>query len=184
MEIISGAMKKLHQHRNLCEDFIHIDTVIPVEIGFCADIEVTPETDIEQVLAEVYFQIEEYFNPDVRFYSLREMIEKHIPSEEIFEGPRLEHGFIDTEELIQTQLRSEIRVSDIINFMMDIEGVRAVKNVLLTEYDTMGRPKLPSQKWCLHLKPYHKPVLNIREGYSKELFLKDKLPFSADVQET
>lgn len=182
IKLINQAKTTLHAHRNLCEDFKDIDTVIPVPIGFCADIEVRPETDIEQVLAEVYFQIEEYLNPDIQFYSLQEMVNKNIPAEDIFEGPKLEHGFIDTIELMDTQLRSEIRVSDIINLIMDVEGVVAVKNVLLSEYDKWGQPILPSQKWCLHLPPYHKPILQV--NFSKILFFKDNLPFKARAQET
>jgi hypothetical protein len=182
IKLIKQAKASLHAHRCLCEDFKHIDTVIPVGIGFCADIEVRPETDIEQVLAEVYFLIEEYLNPDIKFYSLQEMVDKQIAAEDIFEGPKLTHGFIDTKELMQTQLRSEIRVSDIINLIMDVEGIVSVKNVLLSEYDKWGQPKLPSQKWCLHLPPYHKPVLKV--NFSKVLFFKDNLPFRANAQET
>lgn len=182
IKLIQQAKTTLHAHRNLCEDFKDIDTVTPVSIGFCADIEVRPETDIEQVLAEVYFQIEEYLNPDIKFYSLQEMVTKGIAAEDIFEGPKLQHGFIDTEELMDTQLRSEIRISDIINLIMDIEGVVAVKNVLLSQYDKFGQPILPSQKWCLHLPPYHKPVLQV--NFSKILFFKDNLPFKANAQET
>lgn len=181
-DVLLEVKRRLNAHRNLCEDFIKIDTVDPVEIGFCADIEIKPEADIEQVLAEVYFQIEEYFNPDVKFYSLKEMVDKGIPSEEIFEGPKLAHGFIDTDELINTNLRSEIRVSDIINLIMDIEGVLAIKNVILTEYDEYGKAKLPGQKWCLHLSPYQKPVLSIFK--SKVLFFKENLPFKANADET
>jgi hypothetical protein len=103
------------------------------------------------------------------------MVDKQIPAEDIFEGPKLEHGFIDTTELMKTQLRSEIRVSDIINLIMDVEGVVSVKNVLISEYDKWGQPKLPNQKWCLHLLPYHKPVLKV--NFSKVLFFKDSLPF-------
>jgi uncharacterized protein YegP (UPF0339 family) len=181
ISLLKEAKTTLHAHRCLCEDFKQIDTVIPVPIGFCADIEVRPDTDIEQVLATVYFQIEEYLNPDIKFYSLQEMVNKKIPAEDIFEGPKLEHGFIDTEELMNTQLRSEIRVSDIINLIMDVEGVVSVKNVLLSEYDKFGQPILPSQKWCLHLQPYHKPILKV--NFSKILFFKDNLPFKANAQE-
>lgn len=182
IRLINQAKTAFHAHRNLCEDLRRIDTVIPVPIGFCADIEVRPETDIEQVMAEVYFQIEEYLNPDIKFYSLQEMVNKNIPAEDIFEGPKLEHGFIDTLELMNTQLRSEIRVSDIINLIMDVEGVVSVKNVLISEYDKWGQPILPSQKWCLHLLPYHKPILQV--NFSKILFFKDHLPFKASAKET
>jgi hypothetical protein len=37
------------------------------------------------------------------------------------------HGFIDTAELEQTQLRQEIYASDIISLIMDIDGVLAAR---------------------------------------------------------
>lgn len=183
--IISGieaAQRKLSAHRNLCEDFKNIGTVTPVNVAFCADVEVSPEADIERILAEIYFQIESYFDPDIKFYSLREMVEKNIPSEQIFEGPKLEHGFIDTEELKNTSLRTEIRTSDIINFIMDIKGVLSVKNVMLTDYNQLGQPGSSGQKWSLVLKEYHKAVLDIDR--SKVLFFKGKLPVRAKRDET
>ena len=137
----------------------------------------SPEADIERILAEIYFQIESYFDPDIKFYSLREMVEKNIPSEQIFEGPKLEHGFIDTEELKNTSLRTEIRTSDIINFIMDIKGVLSVKNVMLTDYNQLGHPGSSGLKWSLVLKEYHKAVLDIDR--SKVLFFKGKLPVRA-----
>jgi len=180
--LIQAARQRYHAHRDLCEDLLNIDTVIPVEVGISADIEVVASADIEEVLANVYFGIEQYLNPSVRFYSLGEMVDKNIPAEEIFEGPKLDHGFIDTTELMNTQLRTDIHVSDLIHIIMDIEGVLAVKNVLISRYDDLGQVVLPSQKWCLHLNKNEKPVLNINR--SKILFFKDKLPFRAKPDET
>ena len=179
--IISNVQDKIHAHRNLCEDYKSIDTVKDAFLGFCADIDLEPATDIEGVLAQVYFQIEEYFNPDIKFYSLREMLDKKMATEDIFEGPKLDHGFIDTEELKATNLRSHIYVSDIINFIMDIEGVINVRNVMITTYDEQGKPKMPSDHWCVDLADGYKPVLDINR--SKILFFKDRLPFYPRMDE-
>ncbi len=180
--IIHDAKDTLNAHRNLCEDFLPLKTVCTQDVAFCADIEVTPDTDIEEVYANVLFELENYLNPEVKFYSLKELVNEGIPSEEIFEGPVLDHGFIKTDELKATQIRTEIIVSDIINFIMDIDGVRAVKNVLLTKYDSHENPILPSERWCLKVDDGCKPVLNIFR--SKVLFFKGKLPFRPRLDET
>ncbi|HEX5172263.1 MAG TPA: hypothetical protein VFW11_23970 [Cyclobacteriaceae bacterium] len=180
--ILKTVKSALHAHRCLCEDFLKIETICTQEVAFCADIEVTPDTDIEKVYAEVLFQIENYFNPEVKFYSLKELLNEGIPADEIFEGPILTHGFIKTDEIKTTQVRRKIYVSDIINFIMDIEGVLAVKNVLLTKYDGEGKAVLPSDKWCMEIKNGCKPVLNVFR--SKVLFFKGKLPFKARLDET
>lgn len=180
-DILQQCWNKLHAHRNLCEDFLKIDTVRYTGIAVCADIEVKNNTDIEEVLGNVWFAVEQYLNPAVNFYLLSELVARGIPTDEIFEGPVLEHGFIDTEELMNAKLRSEIRVSDIVNLIMDIEGVIAVKNLVLTSYDEEGNIIEKNQKWCLHIQPYHKPVLD--EYRSKILFFKDRLPFKAKMSE-
>lgn len=182
LSILNTVKATLHTHRNLCEDFVKLETICTQEIAFCADIEVSPDTDIEEVYATVLFQIENYFNPEVKFYSLKELINEGIGTDEIFEGPILTHGFIKTDEIKRTQIRRKIYVSDIINFIMDIDGVLSVKNVLLTKYNSEGKPELPSEAWCMEVKNGCKPVLNVFR--SKVLFFKGKLPFKAKLDET
>jgi hypothetical protein len=180
--ILTQAKSTLHAHRNLSEDFLPPETICTQEVAFCADIEVSADTDIEEVYATVLFELENYLNPEIKFYTLKELVDEGIPSEQIFEGPILQHGFLKTDELKATQLRSRIIVSDIINFIMDIEGVLAVKNVLLTKYSEEGKAVLPSERWCLNIEGGCKPVLNIFR--SKVLFFKGRLPFRARMDET
>lgn len=180
--ILQTVKQVLHSHRNLCEDFIKLETVCTQDVAFCADIEVTPGTDIEKVYAKVLFDIENYLDPEIGFYSLQERLEEGVPADEIFEGPVLQHGFIKSDELEASQLRTKILTSDIINFIMDIEGVLAVKDVLLTKYDSNEKPVLPSQRWCLEIENGCKPVLDIDR--SKVLFFKGKLPFKPKMAET
>ena len=61
--------------------------------------------------AEIFYAIENYLNPAVDFYSLKELLDKQIPVDEIFIGPILQHGFTDTVQLEQTNLRTVIPVS-------------------------------------------------------------------------
>ena len=58
--------------------------------------------------------------------------------DEIFEGPQLDNGFIEDEQLESTNLRRTLYTSDIINILMDIPGVKAVKNFALTRYNEDG----------------------------------------------
>lgn len=182
VSILDKAKKTLHAHRNICEDFVKLETICSKDVAFCADIEVKADTDIEEVYANVLFQLENYFNPEVKFYTLKELVNEGVPTEEIFEGPILKHGFIKTNELRNTQIRRKIYVSDIINFIMDTAGVISVKNVLLTKYNHDGTPALPSQRWCMEIEEGCKPVLNVLR--SKVLFFKGKLPFKAKIDET
>ena len=62
------------------------------------------------------------------------------PVEAIFNGPELDNGFLTEEGLRDTDLRTELRVSDILDRLIDIDGVISVDNLQLTAYDASGNP--------------------------------------------
>ena len=139
---------------------------------------------MEEVQAQVFYAIEEYLNPSVKFYLLNEFIDKGYTTDEIFEGPVLQHGFIDTGELEKTQLRQEIYTSDIINLLMDIDGVLAVKNFrdhqIWTVMESLLRAQT-SQQWCMPVTLWHKPVFS--ETKSKIVFYKNQFPYLPSLAE-
>lgn len=184
----------LDAHRNLCEDFLSIKTVQPEWVAVCADIEVRKNADLEAVQARVYHEIEQYFNPPINYYTLKELLDEGLCADEIFNGPYVNFaftcsgepvftkpGFIKTEELDASELRRTIYTSDIINLLMDLEEVVSIKNVLMRKYDANGNPIGPSQKWCLDITPLHQPVLGIEK--SKILFFKGGIPYIAKQRE-
>ncbi len=183
--IIATAIKTLNQNRNLCEDFVSVKTITDEEIAICCDIDVEPSADMEQVQAQVLFAIQDYLDPSVNFYTLADMQGKGYTTDQIFEGPVLQHGFIDTTELEQTQLRDEIYGSKIISLIMNIENVLAVRNFRMTKYDVNENPIAAEtgKQWCMPITPGCKPVL--AETKSKITFYKNDFPYLtafADVQ--
>src|SRR5262249_53885103 len=74
-DAVETAKQTLHQHRNLDEDYCLVKTVGIEEVAVCADVEVTPDADIEDVQARIWFAIENYFNPPVPFYTLQELLD-------------------------------------------------------------------------------------------------------------
>lgn len=182
-DIVLTAKRTLNKNRNLCEDFVSITTVKDEEVAICCDIDVRPDADMEQVQAQVFYAIEEYLNPSVKFYLLQELLNKGYTVDQVFEGPVLTHGFIDTAQLEQTQLRDEIYTSDIINLVMDIDGVLAVKNFRMTKYDADGNPvpNLTGKAWCMPISLWHKPVFS--EVKSKIIFYKNQFPYLPSLAE-
>lgn len=145
-----------HANRNLCEDLIEIKEVEEKPISVCASIDLERNADENLVHAQIIDAIEQYFAMDIRRYSLKEMREKGYRMDEIFEGPLLENGFIDTEELRDAGLRSEVRLSDIVNLIMDIEGVISITNIQIEcccDNDSDG------SDWLICLEPGCKPIL-------------------------
>lgn len=183
------AKKALQAHRNLDEDYCTVGRINVEDVAVCCDVEVAPDADIERVMARMWLEIEQYFNPPVHFYFLQELLDEGMPVETIFQGPALNNGFIKSEELQAARLKTELRVSDILNRLMDIEGVVAVNNMLLTKYDAEGfpvkgaadlhattpNPEKISAEWTLALKTLHQARLY--HNMSRFLFYKNGLPF-------
>ena len=190
---VAAARAALETHRNLDEDLCHVELVEIVDIAACADVEVEPSADIELVQARIWFEIERYLAPPVEFWSLGELLAQGTPVEAIFDGPELHNGFLTEAGLRETELRTELRVSDILNRLVDIEGVVSVDHLQLTAYDAEGVP-IPgiadpswtngtpifdpgriSASWLLFLPADHRPRLH--RPLSRFLFAANGLPF-------
>lgn len=179
-EVIAETRSVLHQHRNLCEDFCSVKGIEVEDMAICADMDLSSDADIEQVMARAYYLISQYFSPDIRFYSLKELLQAGTAVEEIFEGPKLNSGFINNNELDQTRLKEELYTSDIINLLADIPGVIAIRNLVIVKYDKEGN-RIQSESWTMPVTLNHQPRLYI-EG-SKFLLFKNGLPFLPDKLE-
>lgn len=155
---------KYHQNRNLCEDLMTVAEVGFHPVSVCAIIDVKPEADEEMVHARVLRAINTYFSPSVRFYSLQEMFAKGYSSTEIFDGPVLNNGFIDPAELEKAGLRKEIRLSDIVRLIMDIDGVRVIKDISINNCGTDSKPE--GQPWVICIGEGLKPRLCEKSVFS------------------
>lgn len=178
--VIAETIQVLHDHRNLAEDYCTIKAIEVEDIAICADMELEPSADIEAVLAEAYYRIDQYMSPDIKFYSLQQLLDAGKPVDEIFEGPALSNGFIDNDELADASLRTMLYASDVINLVMDIAGVKSIKNFVFAKYDDNGNIT-ETQSWSMSVSFNHQPRLYV-EG-TKVLVLKNGLPFLADANE-
>lgn len=196
-KIKTKAMALLQDNRNLCEDFISMEVVENQYYILCTELELMPDADQNKVAARIQFEIERYLAPPVLNCSLADMLKRtHEDGSaytvaEIFEGPQLKHGFIDVEELEKADLRTEIRLSDIISIIMDIEGVRAVRDIIvnpLTPGDNpSGKTVAPANKWRITVPAGKSPRLSDRQGrlvcYKRDIpVLLDKDKFHDEFQ--
>jgi hypothetical protein len=196
---VKDAKAALQAHRNLDEDYCIVKVVGVEEVAVCADVEVEPDADIERVQAQIWFEIEQYFNPPVPFHTLRELRDAGEAVEDIFNGPSLDNGFIRAGDLEAASLKTVLRASDIINRLMDIDGVIAVNQLQLTKYDeegnavkgaadptwVNGQPVFDATKisalWLLFVSSRHQPRLHL--NLSRFLFHKNGLPFVPRMDE-
>lgn len=174
----------LHANRNLCEDFVAFAEVREQPFILCGEVELAPEADVARTQAEILFAVQQYLSPPVRQYSLAEMrVRTHADgtpygTEDIFDGPPLEHGFIDAAELEAAELRTEVRLSDVISVVMDVPGVRAVRDLLI-QPPPPARP--PESKWRVPVDAGRKPTLQGER--CRLVFYKRQMPFTVQPAE-
>jgi hypothetical protein len=152
-----------HAHRNLCEDLIDISEVKEHPVQVCAQIELLPEADEELVHALVLKTIDDYLSPNLRFYSLKEMLDKGYTTDEIYNGPLLKNGFIDTEELKAADLKTEIRLSDLIKEIQAIEGVDVIRDISIDHCDGSGDG---TKQWNICVPSGMKPARCDKSAFS------------------
>lgn len=178
IELIKKTIKKkYHENRNLCEDLVVIQKVETQAVSVCANIEVEKEANEEEVYANVLFEINNYFSPFPQFYSIKEMLAKRYTPDQIFNGPLLDNGFIDTEELKEADLREEVRLSDLMKIIMNIDGVKLIKDISIGHCDSSKELK---NDWLICIDSDKKPILCDKSTFN---FSKGVLPLNINEAE-
>jgi hypothetical protein len=178
--IVERVRERLHANRSLCEDFASILEVSRESFLLCGEFELEASADVSQVHAEILFQVQQQLAPPVTRHTLEEMLQRTHPDgtaytpDDIFHGPLLDHGFIADDDLEKADLRTSIRLSDIINVLMDIEGVQAVREVVINPADV----KSPLEnKWIVAIKDGHQPLID--NNHSRLVFYKQNMPVTS-----
>jgi hypothetical protein len=178
----SKVRTKLMQHRNLCEDFLHsIGTVDTEDMTICCDVDVEVHADIESIQAQIFAAIENYLLPPVQFSTLKELLDKNIPVEEIFNGPLLDHGFLTNKAMQEADLKKCYYTSDIISLIMDIPGIKNVRNFQFSIFKN-GVVKPVPDNWKILVTANHK--LKLDREKCKLLYFKNNLPLNARFRES
>ena len=179
---LGKLLDKVMANRNLCEDFLGFRSLRIEDIGLCADVDLEPDANVDATLAKMYYEIGKFLSPEVNFYSIEQLLDKGKRMEEIFEGPSLAHGFMDQDELDKAKRMKSLHVSDLIQIIMDIPGIRAVKNVQIAGFPQGAlNPTIRSVRWCLKLAFEQGFVPRLSADRSKILFFKDEIPYMPDA---
>ncbi len=128
-EIIAEIRSRFHANRCLCEDLVQIAEVGEFEFQVCGDIEIDKSANAVDVVVDILFQIQEHVSPSIQRYSLSQLMEDEKPTDEIFNGPVLEHGFITDQELANANFKTEVRLSDLIQLIAETSGVARIREL-------------------------------------------------------
>ncbi|WP_298548752.1 hypothetical protein [uncultured Aquimarina sp.] len=154
--MLQTIKKRLLECRSLCEDFEDIQLLDKQKIRLGGTIEISNQTDdIHLLIADLLYKIQEHLSPSIRFYTLQELLDKGKRTDEVFEGPILDHGFIDDDELEEQIRKTEIHASDLIKEIMDVGHVVTVQDLLIQSGANDGK------NWVYYLDTTKTPTLDI-----------------------
>lgn len=115
------------RHRNLCEDVRSIYVLRPVRTVVQADVSIAETRTPEAILAGILFNVGLLLAPEPRRQSLKSLMDAGVPPSEIFNGPLLVNGFIDSSQL---QPKAEcVPVPEIVRAIARSAGVQGVRSV-------------------------------------------------------
>ncbi|MGC2776847.1 MAG: hypothetical protein WA418_14560 [Bradyrhizobium sp.] len=169
-----AVAERLHANRPLCEDFDDIVMLDPMPVAVLASVEIGETENGADVLLGIIAQVSALISPSVGFLRLDQALARGASTDEIFDGPPLERGFIDTSTLPAAERRVALHTSDVIREIMSVPGVRAIRSIRLARAgDSVGEP------WSLTLDETGAARLDLTA--SKIELVKDRQPVVVDT---
>ncbi|WP_378179149.1 hypothetical protein [Aquimarina sp. SS2-1] len=176
-KIITAVREKLYSCRSICEDFEEIKLLDTQEVRLQGSIEIADTVDdIHELVANMLHSVGAHFSPRIPFYTLQQQLEKGKTTDEIFDGPRLHHGFMEDQDIAKAYRKEEIQTSDVIKEIMDQPGILVIdKLALATGTNTV-------KNWILPLDTSKTPILDVDGTLSQLSFTSKGLTVSVEAE--
>ncbi len=187
-QVLEETRTLLNKNRNLGEDVESIELLESKKIRISANISISANKVGESVLAKIVYDLSESLTPQIRFETLDELQEQGKSLDEIFDGPPPVHGFVNTEDLINSEIHilNTIHKSRLIKIISEVEGVNKVTNfkIFIDGEEVKGEiVKLPQNEFPeLDIENILKDNGSGEEGLN--LMIEDEIPYNADVVAT
>ncbi|MEL7534924.1 MAG: hypothetical protein AAFN10_26715, partial [Bacteroidota bacterium] len=180
--------------RNLGEDFVNLDSpniLMACPIPLESEIEIEDKADPALVFTDIVKRLEQYFCPELQYYTLGELLAKGKTIEDIYAGRPYttdSFGFVDPDELLAIRQQKEIHFSDLYSLITDIEGVKRIRNLkslktLLEVSSTENTSCKNDTPWLYHLPQDSFPVFDLTNS-KISLFRKKETYHGDSLQET
>jgi hypothetical protein len=129
--ICAAAERVLHAQRNLGEDFASVEQVPELLLALVGKLEIGTEDTPEDIVAHVLHAVQTQLVPPPRVTQLDAKLERSVPMDRVFDGPRLDHGEVAlTPYAWLTELPAP---EQILSAIRSVTGVRAVRDLELEE---------------------------------------------------
>ena len=181
--VTEQVRKIFHAQRNLCEDLYQVTILKPLSLQMELELTVSDLINGDEILAEIIFRIRNFISHDPKFKSLYELMEEKVPVNTIFNGPLLENGFIEDNQL-KPRTR-QIMFSDLVSIINKFDNVVSVDKfdlrVEMNEYDDDELKQPENGK--LDIPLIYTPILEIPKDKKQLSYKNAGITFTPDIDE-
>ncbi len=126
--IIQKAKDCMAANRNICENIHEVFFLSRKKAHIHAEIQISNDASPNKILAAFFYRLEETFlNPTFKRYTEEELLDKEIPIDEIYNGPKTINGYFDKKQL--KKFPKTIEIEDLVQLLFQIdEGVLKVND--------------------------------------------------------
>jgi hypothetical protein len=129
-QVVTDVRQCLARYRNLGENFEELKVLKPQFIAIKAEIMVDDVHSVKEIVAYICNAIEQVVHPPVRFVSEGELLAAGYTTEDIYAGPLLSRGFVQTSDL--KDRKTQLDPAELIKAISLVDGVQQVKYLQLS----------------------------------------------------
>lgn len=115
---------EISKYSNLAEAFEQVVILERIPMFVKAKIDITYEADVDMVHAQVLFNLSRSMTRPLQFKKLETLLESGKNVNEIFDGPRLHHGFVEDKDLVK-----KITIINSTTFITPIKNVAGISHI-------------------------------------------------------
>ncbi|WP_416776870.1 hypothetical protein ACNFJN_18660 [Xenorhabdus budapestensis] len=145
----------LTKNRNIGESVSQIIWTNPVDFPLLLEIELDDDVqDVAGIFAAVYSTAEQYLMPEAQRFSTETLQNDGMHNDEIFEGPKLKHGWIPELPVSRDYTKRLIlNLSRLVNKLLEIKGIQNVNRLRLDEsFDKTLIEPIKGDSWSWSIK--------------------------------
>lgn len=122
--VCKAAFAYLNDARNAGELFLMPVPLVPYNVSLSGTIDISNTSELDTILASINQSIRNYIFPEVRSQGYRELTASGVHTNDIFDGPLLQHGWIPTNTL--GEKRDQLSVLELMPLIDAVPGVNSV----------------------------------------------------------
>jgi hypothetical protein len=156
----------LNRARNINELFLSPKTLKVVTVSLMGEVAISNPNDLDNILIAINTALENEIFPSVNQVGYEQLQNEGLNTNDIFNGPLLKNGWIDTNAL--GKHKKEISINEITNIIAAVSGVESVSSMGFLTMDA----KVVTSKF---------EILKIDISHLDITYRKSKLPFNKSI---